>query len=173
MEIRILNKVEQESIYTDAYAMLEAADDAFVPPLSARSSSTQTDLKTAEKNDSIALYFEQLKKQRFAAAYEGGKLIAFVSYKENFFSEHIATEYAPNIYISTLVVTPEARGKGVTKALYSKLFSEYKDSYIFTRTWSTNFAHIKILGGFGFEIIKTLPNDRGDGIDTVYFKKSL
>ena len=41
MEIRILEKEEQQSIYDDAYKMLEAADNEFVPPLSSRSSSTQ------------------------------------------------------------------------------------------------------------------------------------
>ena len=43
MEIRILDKEEQQRIYPDAYEMLAAADNEFVPPLSARSSSTQQD----------------------------------------------------------------------------------------------------------------------------------
>jgi ribosomal protein S18 acetylase RimI-like enzyme len=70
------------------------------------------------------------------------------------------------------VVSPKARGKGVTTALYQKLFTEYEKVNIFTRTWSTNFAHIKILGKYGFEVIKILKDDRGIGIDTVYFKKA-
>ena len=49
MEIRILDKTEQQNIYTDAYTMLAAADDEFVPPLSSRSSSTQRDLSGNEK----------------------------------------------------------------------------------------------------------------------------
>lgn len=55
--------------------------------------------------------------------------------------------------------------------MYAYLFSAYKNANIFTRTWSTNFAHIKILQAFGFETVKVLKNDRGSGIDTVYFKK--
>ena len=52
MEIRILEKNEQESIYVDAYNMLEAADNEFVPPLSSRSSSTQHDFsKTVENQE--------------------------------------------------------------------------------------------------------------------------
>ena len=173
MEIRILSKEEQQSIYDDAYEMLEAADNEFVPPLSFRSSSTQKNLTGNRKNtDGIKQYFEQLKDQRFAAVFEGGELIAFVSYKENYICGEITPQELPNIYLSTLVVSPKARGKGVTKALYGKLFSYYEAVNIFTRTWSTNFAHIKILGKYGFEVIKVLENDRGNGIDTIYFKKA-
>ncbi len=173
MKICILSKEEQQSIYADAYKMLEAADKEFVPPLSFRSSSTQQNLlKSIENSDGIKQYFEQLKSQRFAAVFEDGELIGFVSYKEDYSCPEIPSGELPNIYLSTLVVSPKARGKGVTTALYEKLFSHYEDVNIFTRTWSTNFAHIKILGKYGFEVIKVLKNDRGNGIDTIYFKKA-
>ncbi|MBR2937852.1 MAG: GNAT family N-acetyltransferase [Oscillospiraceae bacterium] len=172
MEIRILDKEEQQRIYPEAYEMLAAADNEFVPPLSSRSSSTQQDFSQSATNDSIIQYFDQLKTQRFAAVFEDGALIAFVSYKENYSCREIAPEELPNIYLSTLIVSPKARGKGVTTALYKKLFSEYENVNIFTRTWSTNTAHIKILDKYGFEVIKVLENDRGNGIDTIYFKKS-
>ena len=173
MEIRILEKEEQQSIYDDAYEMLEAADNEFVPPLSSRSSSTQQNFSENTKNsDGIKQYFEQLKHQRFAVAFEDGALIAFVSYKENYSCAEISQKELPNIYISTLIVSPSARGKGVTKALYGRLFSEYENVNIFTRTWSTNIAHIKILEKYGFEVIKVLENDRGNKIDTIYFKRA-
>ena len=70
------------------------------------------------------------------------------------------------------MLTKEARGKGLTQKMYDFLFNNlYANSNIFTRTWSTNFAHLKILTKFGFELIKTIPNDRGENIDTVYFAK--
>ena len=173
MEIRILEKEEQQSIYDDAYKMLEAADNEFVPPLSSRSSSTQRNFsENLKSRDGIRQYFEQLKSQRFAVAYEDGALIAFVSYKENYSSAEIHKKELPNIYISTLIVSPSARGKGVTKALYGRLFSEYENVNIFTRTWSTNIAHIKILEKYGFKVIQVIKNDRGNGIDTIYFKKA-
>ena len=173
MEICILCKEAQKSIYNAAYKLLECADAEFVPPLSSRNSSTQQNLSGNTQNaDGIQQYFTQLKGQRFAAAFENGKLIAFVSYKENYTCDEIVQNELPNIYISTLVVSPEARGKGVTKALYSALFLEYKTANVFTRTWSTNLAHIKILQGFGFQTIKVLENHRGNGIHTIYFKKA-
>ncbi len=173
MEIRILEKAEQQVVYPDAYKLLAATDKEFVPPLSSRNSSTQQNLSGNTQNaDGIQQYFTQLKGQRFAAAFENSKLIAFVSYKENYTCDEIPQDDLPNIYISTLVVCTEARGKGVTKALYSALFSAYESANVFTRTWSTNFAHIKILQGFGFQTIKVLENHRGNGIHTIYFKKA-
>lgn len=172
MEIEVLGTQEQSKIYIAAYEMLASADKEFVPPLSSRSASTQRDFSTRAKNDSIVQYFEQLKHQRFAIALEEDVLIGFVSYKENYSCTEIPQKELPNIYISTLVVSPKARGKGVTKALYNRLFSQYESVNIFTRTWSTNIAHIKILQSYGFEVIQVIKNDRGNGIDTIYFKKA-
>ena len=56
--------------------------------------------------------------------------------------------------------------------MYNHLFFElYGGSNVFTRTWSTNYAHTKILDFFGFEEMARLVGDRGNGIDTVYFSK--
>jgi hypothetical protein len=52
-----------------------------------------------------------------------------------------------------IIVQPEARGRGVTTELYSVLFTAYESRNIFTRTWSSNLAHIKILERFGFSVI--------------------
>ncbi|MBR6572096.1 MAG: GNAT family N-acetyltransferase [Clostridia bacterium] len=172
MDIRILEKQKQHEIYDSAYRLLAEADNEFVPPLSSRSSSTQQNFSNTLQSDNITTYFEQLKNQRFAVVFEEGELISFVSFKENYTCSEISENELPNIYLSTLVVSPKARGKGVTTALYQKLFTEYEKVNIFTRTWSTNFAHIKILGKYGFEVIKVLKDDRGIGIDTVYFKKA-
>ena len=166
MEIKILSKEEQGDLYDQAYEMLEKADNEFVPPLSSRTSSTQKDLLNVEKGNGIKSYFEQLKEQRFASVYEDNTLIAFASFTENYVCKEI-TEL-PNIYVSTVVVGPKSRGKGVTLKIYNALFEKY--TTIFTRTWSTNYAHIKILVRLGFKPVKILPNDRGNGIDTIYFK---
>lgn len=173
MEVCLFEKERQHIIYPDVLQLLQDADQEFVPPLSSRSSATQQNFSAALKNSNGVLsYFEQLKQQRFIAALENGKLLGFVSFRENYLCQEISQEELPNIYISTLIVCPEARGKGVTTALYDRLFSAYSSSNIFTRTWSTNLAHTKILVKYGFTIFRVLPDDRGQGIDTVYFKKS-
>lgn len=172
MDIRILTPKEQTLYYDEIYEMLVMSDDEFVPPLSARSSTTQKDLTSCTRSeDGILLYFEELKKQRIMVAAEDGVLFAFVSFRENFSNAQIPEMLLPNIYLSTLIARPQARGRGLTKSMYSLLFETFRDRNICTRTWSTNIAHISILSKFGFETLCTLPDDRGPGIDTVYFVK--
>lgn len=172
MEIKILTKSDQDKFDNEILALLTESDTEFVPPLSARSSTTQSDLSgRTSRNSGVLNYFKEMKKQRILVATENEKLVGFVSFKENFVNEKIGAEYLPNIYISTLLVSSEGRGKGLTRKMYENLFEKYENVNIFTRTWSTNEAHIKILSKFGFETMSVLKNDRGNGIDTVYFKK--
>jgi len=155
----------------DILQMLQAADSEFVPPLSARSSTTQTDFMAEGGNSGISAYWDALQEQKFLLAEEDGALLGFVSYRENHRLAVIGEQF-PNLYISTVLVKPEARGQNLTRWMYEYLFSVYRHAAVFTRTWSANTAHIRILTGFGFEPIQVLKNDRGPGIDTVYFKKN-
>ncbi len=173
MDICVLPREEQAGIYPDVWEMLNEAEGDFVPPLSQRSSSTQQILTgSAQRTDGVQSYFAQLKTQRFAAVFEEGKCIAFVSYKEDYTCDQISEETLPNIYLTTLIVRKEFRGRGVTTALYEKLFSHYANVNIFTRTWSTNHAHIRVLQKYAFSVLTVLPNHRGPGTDTVYFVKN-
>lgn len=172
MDIQILSQEEQALYYDEILEMLYAADKDFVPPLSARSSTTQSDLASSSQNDDgVQLYFNEMKKQRFMVAVEDEKLLAFVSFKENYTNTAIDENLLPNIYISTLIVKPEARGKHLTQTMYDILFKAFSDRNILTRTWSANTAHIRILSKFNFETLSILENDRGQGIDTIYFIK--
>ena len=172
MEILFLNGNETGKYYGEMLEMLKEADEEFLPPLSARTSTTQKNLYSGEKNDEgILNYFEGMKKQSFVLACEEDRLLAFVSYRENYVCDEIDESNLPDIYISTLIVGSQARGKGITYKMYEKLFEKYSGINIFTRTWSTNNAHIKILSKFGFEEFKVLKNHRGRGVDTVYYKK--
>ena len=173
MKIKIINKCEQDKYDVEILNLLTECDEEFVPPLSARSSTTQSDLGGGTNAGSGVLnYFNEMKKQKILVAVKDEKLIGFVSFKENFVNDKIGEEQLPNIYISTLLIAESGRGKGLTRKMYEFLFKEYENANVFTRTWSTNEAHIKILSGFGFEILTVLENDRGYGIDTVYFKKA-
>ncbi len=42
---------------------------------------------------------------------------------------------------------------------------------ISTRTWSQNDPQINTLMKKGFSIVKRIPDDRGPGVDTLYFGK--
>lgn len=172
MEYKLLSKDEQTKFYDQIFEMMLSGDKDFVPPLSARSSTTQKELtETKGSLEGLKSYFEEMKKQRFMVCVDGDVLVSFVSFKENFTNDKIHEDDLPNIYLSTLVMRPEYRGQKVTQNLYETLFDIYKNSNVFTRTWSTNAAHIKILSKFDFETIAILENDRGVGIDTIYFAK--
>ena len=171
MEFIILTSGQKEQLAPQLWEMMQASDREFIPPLSSRSSTTQADLtgkNTVE--DGLQLYFSQMMQQQILAAMEGERLLSYVSYRENYICPEIGEDTHPNIYLSTLISRPETRGKGLTKQLYDHLFNTcYPDRSIFTRTWSTNAAHIRIFDKFGFSLLCRKENDRGPGLDTVYF----
>ena len=172
MEMQLLTGDQIKQFEAALFRLLSDADDEFLPPLSARSSTTQSALLSGEKSvDGVSAYFTQMKQQHIFAATENDRLLGFVSFKENYTNDIIKSEHLPNIYLSTLVVSPAARGQGLTRRMYEKLFELFSDRAVLTRTWSTNNAHIRILDRFGFKTLCTLENDRGAGIDTVYFIK--
>ena len=169
MEFCLLSDSQKESYQETLLEILIQNDTAFVPPLSQRTGTTQTTFGGQANPAGVADYLDQMLTQQILAVLMEGKPVGFVSYIENKRDDGFLL---PNLYISTLVLQPETRGMGITKKLYHHLFNElYPDRHIYTRTWSTNIAHIKILQSFGFEEHKRIPNDRGQGIDTVYYCK--
>jgi len=175
MEFRLLTKEEKETHHEAVFTLLSAADEDFVPPLSKRSVNPKTNRNTfsdVKCEENLRDYLAAMISEEVLAIFEGGKLSGFVSFAENLKNDVIDEETHPNIYIGTAVISEELRGRGTLSAAYNHLFNEiYPDRSIFTRTWSTNAAHIRVLGKFGFSEIKRIKNDRGDGIDTIYFAK--
>jgi len=168
-----MDDARKEAFASQMLEMLTASDREFIPPLSARSSTTQKDLSGGESSpEGIQLYFGEMKKQQILGAFEEERLLGWISYRENYTCPEIGEDTLPNIYLSTLVSRPEARGRGLTRSLYDHLFHTLcPDRNVFTRTWSTNAIHIRILEKFGFRLLCRKVNDRGNGIDTVYFRK--
>lgn len=169
MEFIVLSKEQKKQYEKEIVEMMKVSDEDFVPPLSHRKSTTQTDLSFGEGSiDGLYSYFNEMVKQEILGFFDDDTLLGFVSFKENYLTNEIKN--TPNIYLSTLILKPEARGKNLTFKAYDYLFNVlYPKVSIYTRTWSTNFAHIKILSKFNFELLLRKPNDRGEGIDTVYF----
>lgn len=173
MQFKILTSKDKEVLENDIIELLIESDNDFVPPLSNRSSTLDKSFSSVSNSKSgVISYYLKMKEQKILAAFDEEALIGFVSFIENFISDEIDESELPNIYVSTLVLSRKVRGKGVTKKMYAYLFSEiYSERSIFTRTWSTNAAHTKILKNFGFSEFLRKKNDRGLGIDTVYLKK--
>ena len=173
MDFCVLSEKEKAQYRDELLEILTINDKNFIPPLSQRSSTTQSNLLGAEGEGDILPYFNKMMEQNILAMFYEGKLFGFVSYIDNYVSDVIGVETHPNIYLSTLALRPETRGMGATRKAYAHLFVErYPQCNVYTRTWSTNGPHIHILDGFGFGELKRIPNDRGEGIDTVYFYKN-
>ena len=173
MEFRVLNDTEKLKYREELLEILSINDKNFIPPLSQRSSTTQANLLGDENKADILPYFNKMLEQSILAMFIDDKLFGFVSYIANYISDVIGADTHPNIYLSTLALRPETRGMGATKKAYTHLFFDrYPHCNVYTRTWSTNGPHIHILDGFGFGELKRIPNDRGEGIDTVYFYKN-
>lgn len=156
----------------DIWDLLVLSDEEFVPPLSSRNSTQQVGFAEGGmvENKPYA-YFETIKTQSFILALEEDKVIGFMSYIPNYSLPFLYNgKEVISDYVSTVVVHPNYRGRKITQKFYNKLFE--RKTAISTRTWSTNRAHIKILCRMLFEQIVTIENDRGEGIDTLYFLKT-
>lgn len=159
--------------------LLIAADDEFVPPLTAREGTTQTEgLDEAAAGDDYSVdeaiedYHSQCLKQHIIACHHDGSLRGFISFRDGYRTPELEG-YQPSNYISTIVVAPEHRRQGLARRMYQTVLTDLpesvRDPYVTTRTWSTNDSHLALLDELGFENVATLPDDRGDGIDTVYY----
>ena len=177
MELRYIGNSIEENMKDDLWEIVCAVDHDFVPALSSRESSYQKGFNMEEKSGVLPYeYFDALLKQDFILAYEDEKIVGFLSFRNHYSCEDLSP-IEDSLYISTICILPEKRGLGISSALYS--FTEdsvSKDlgySYITTRTWSTNGAQMHALPKRGYEKVKVIESDRGEGIDTVYFARKV
>lgn len=173
IEFRLLDENARARYGEDVLALLRAANEEFVPPLSARFEKEETDARGRKITvDGVLRYFEEMWERHILGAFEDGVLLGFVAFVENMRTPPIPEDSLPNIYISTVIVCASARGRRLTGGMYDYLFDTlYPHHSVFTRTWSTNVAHQKILARMGFSTLCRIENDRAEGIDTVYFCK--
>ena len=117
-------------------------------------------LKEAEENviDSFSMYDEWLDKYEYLI--DLGKNLE---------------AYPDSCYLTTLCVWPDYRGQGISEVMYAEaekdIAAKFPGSRITLRTWSTNGAQEHILDKLGYSLVRRLKDDRGEGIDTVYFVK--
>jgi len=150
--------------------LLTDADEEFVPPLSARASTVQSSLGPAiARAQGIEAYLAGVLGQALLVAEAADGLLGLLSYRpHHVVAVHGREPIGPLAYVTTVVVTPSARGRGVARALYGALLAEVGGGAVATRTWSHNDAHLRLLESLGFTEAIRLPDDRGPGVDTVY-----
>ena len=167
----VLTSALQEHQKEDIWQLLKAADKEFVPALSARRDTTQKNLAGgAVSEEGPTSYFTQMLNQSFILCVEDEKVLGFLSFIPDRMLE-VGGDSITCDYISTIVVSPEYRNRGITRSMYETLFRERKGKTYVTRTWSGNVAHLHLLENIGFQLTWKIENDRGPGIDTVYYKK--
>lgn len=163
-----------EAYKADIWELLRAADHEFVPPLSARESTRQSNLKGSdcECKAGPRSYYEVMIRQRFLLALDGERVTGFLSYIPAHTVEYpVKKERVTADYISTIIVSPACRNQGITRKMYETFLEMDGSALVATRTWSQNHAHIHILESLGFELAERIKDDRGEGIDTVYYQK--
>lgn len=177
--IEFIGVPSEEKDKKEIWELLMACDQDFVPPLSKRTSSAQkmwgvdTDFS---KSQGPKAYFEEMIRQQFVILKEKEKIIGFVTFKIKDMSVEVPGNLAAN-YITTLCIDPAHRGKHLAEHLYVFLEKELPDevraSCLTLRTWSTNKVQLHILKKMGYVCCNVLRDDRGQGVDTLYFYKIL
>lgn len=159
-----------ESYYYEIKDLLILCDNEFIPPLSSRISTSQSVLLSdMVQFPSIEQYLQGIKEQTTLVAKHYNHVIGFISFKHNHCCDEIPFDIQPNVYVTTVITHPDYRGLGLAEKMYSRILDKFDSRHLFTRTWSTNNIHIHVLEKMGFSKYCVKKDDRGVGIDTVYF----
>lgn len=159
--------------------ILKACNNEFVPPLGERSSTSQTDFNAEPPENpmtGLADYFKDMSQQKFILASVDDSIVGFLSFKKRNPAHAPLKAFSPANYVTTICVLPEYRQLGVSGALYRTLMhalpEKENQEFITTRTWSSNTPHQALLKKLGFRLIDTIQDDRGPGVDTLYYGRT-
>ena len=173
LKIEYAGKITDEKDLSMIWDLLCASNDDFVPRLSSRNGSLQKDFSVDENQDKPYKYFEVIKEQHFVVAREeDGRIVAFLTFRPEYSCKDLEA-YGTNVYMTTFCMYKEYRGTHLSSPIYDVVEHGLPESmrtpYIMTRTWSSNDAQQYIFPHRGYQVVKTLKDDRGPGIDTVYY----
>ena len=165
---------EQER--NDIWEILKLCDNEFYPPLSERSSSYQKSFSQPSGtagSEGPRTYYNEMIKQEFLLTYIGEEMAGFMTFRTGYLYEKLGETYNPSLYMTTACVKPVYREHGIMSALYGQMEREMTTKFgcpvVTTRTWSTNETQMRMLTHRGYDQICVLKDDRGPGVDTVYF----
>lgn len=158
--------------------LVELCATEFVPPLGSwgRSSQAEGLEDEADSESSLSAYVEKLCSQQFVLAYDSDTVVGYLSFRHGYATDQIK-EYSPSNYAASMIVHPDYRRQGIARSMYQSLLedlpSEFALPYVTTRTWAENDAHITLLKELGFSLVTRIPDDRGPGVDTVYYAQQI
>lgn len=118
-------------------------------------------------------YFDRIVQQKFILAHnDEGEVAGFMTFVNGYECPELSS-IGPSNYITTICVANSYRGRGIMGDLYKfakcMLPEKYTMPYLSTRTWNQNGNHLKGLKRQGFNLILTVKDHRGPGVDTMYF----
>ena len=157
----------------DIWTVLERVDREFVPPLSARTDTMGQELTKESIWGGPISYYETLMKQYVLLARAESRTVGLMSFVPHW-TEPLLDEWSPSTYVSTTGTLASFRHRGVASALndaVETLPADLESNWITRTTWSSNVAYIRLLKGRGFHLVRTLPDHRGPGIDTLYWAR--
>lgn len=138
---------------------MELVDSEFVPPLSSRPGGIKGrisgNLATEDANYLIAEI--------------EGRIAGVIGYRKNW-------NGTGESYISFIAVHPEYRRIGIARSLDNALMQKLSFDgilHVNITTWSTNPNVCKMYKQMGYHVFRFLKDDRGPGVDTIYFKKAI
>lgn len=165
--------VEREK--KEIYDLLKECDLDFWPPLSARSGTSQKELSGARQSaGGVRSYYEEILQQSAILAKRGEETIGFLSYRPSYRCQALE-QFGEVCYMTTLCLRHTERGKGLSPSIYraaeQRIRQRFPGRLITFRTWSTNQAQMHLVQKLGYRCVAVLENDRGEGVDTMYYVK--
>lgn len=169
--------ISQPATYsTDVRRLLVAADDSFVPPLTAPERAGMSRASGQPGPADIDGYVEACLDRPMVGALDDGQLVGFASFEPMVDSEPLDS-FTPTNHLTVLVVDESYRNQGLATDFYRYLFGslpvDQQQSAVSTKTWSTNGAHLAVLDALDFECVHRVPDDRAPGVDTVYYARRV
>ncbi|MFB6109037.1 MAG: GNAT family N-acetyltransferase [Haloplanus sp.] len=168
-----IRRVRRRGRYRESVAdLLADFDDAFVPPLTG--SDRDAVARSSDEHGPATLggYVERCLDRPMLGAFDGDDLVGFCSFHPVVRSRYL-DGYTPANHVSILLVRRPYRNRGVATRFYRRLLTDLDSAlrrpYVTTKTWSTNHAHLRVLDKHGFDCVARVEDDRGDGVDTVYY----
>lgn len=138
---------------------MELVDSEFFPPLSRRPGGI---------NGRVAGNLAR-EDANYLIAETEGRVVGVLGYRKNW-------KRTGEAYISFIAVHPKYRGKGIARSLDSALTHKLSVEgipYVNVTTWSTNPDVCTVYKHLGYRIFRTLKDDRGPAVDTLYFRKAI
>ncbi|WP_340820341.1 GNAT family N-acetyltransferase [Methanolobus sp. WCC4] len=161
--IRMANKAD----HNDVRKFIELVDEDFYPPLSKRGGGIperiEASLDTSESNYLVAELDTPDDNE------QAHRIIGMIGCTWNWKGEDTA-------YINFLATHPDHRRSGISKELYIRLeeiLAEQGLRTIYLCTWSGNPGAKKFYEGLGYKAYSIVLNDRGNGVDTIYYKRYI